>query len=586
MIPVTNLRLVGKFFISTLGGKGRALLIASIFITIFSGALYSISPLFLSRLADLITSGSADAALGTVILLSSLYLFAVATTRAAATVSLYMDSLLRMEGLKEVSRAYFDFVSRQDQNFFSENNAGSIGNRLTQVNNEFYEIVRSLVADVVGPLTQLTVAILVLVASGQLLIAGFFLIYCLAFVVNHTIFTRALVHKKLALMQAGRSSYQVLIDSVANIEVAKQFNSKSFLSRRYEAQLDKDKAIQGDFWKSNLGMLGVSSALYVVLFAASFVYAVLEAASGRMSVGQFVLIASYVLMLTSPIESLGDMFSRLTQAVAAFAEFLRSIDLAEHPAGSKPSLDDDNAFSLRDIRFRHSADAPELLSGLSFSVQRGEKVTVTGGSGTGKSTLLKLLAGQLQVASGAIYLTGRDIEGFAPEEINSLLVFLGQDPLIFMDTLRFNLLVAKPDASDAELQYALEAAELQDFVSCLPSGLDTQIGDRGSTVSGGQKQRIAFARLFLTQPAIILLDEATSALDVDTEAKILGNLLAAYSTATVVSVTHRASAMSQFNRIIILADGHIEADGTPEQVKENSGYYQRILGQGLLAEAG
>lgn len=583
---MSNLQLVGKFFFSTLGGKGRALLIASILITIISGSLYSISPLFLSWLADLITSGGADGALGAVILLSVLYLMAVATTRAAATISLYMDSLLRMEGLKEVSRVYFDFVSGQDQKFFSENNAGSIGSRLTQVNNEFYEIVRSLVADVVGPLTQLAVAIVVLLASGQILIAGFFLVYCLAFVVNHTIFTRALVQKKLAMMDAGRNSYEILIDSVANIEVAKQFNTKTFLSDRYETQLDHDKAVQGDFWKLNLGMLGVSSALYVLLFAASFVYAVLEAANGRMSVGQFVLIASYVLMLTSPIENLGDMFSRLTQAIAAFAEFLRSVQPAQRLLALDQSPGNGEAIFIQDVAFRHVAEGPTLLKGITFSVKQGERLTITGGSGAGKSTLLKILAGQLHPESGAAYLGGRNITAYSPSEMSDHMVFVGQEPLIFMDTLRFNLLMARPTATEAELQSALSAAELADFVSNLPLGMDTEIGDRGSTVSGGQKQRIAFARLFLTRPDIILLDEATSALDVDTEAKIMGNVLKSFPSATVISVTHRASAMSLFDRIIILDDGQIEADGRPEQVKNDNAFYQRIVSQGRLASAG
>lgn len=574
---MSDLRLVGRFFLSTLGGRGRLLLMASVGITFLSGALFSSSPLFLARLADLVTSGAAATSIGTVILLSVIYLLAIATQRAAATVSLFLDSTLRIEGLKQVSRVYFDFVSMQDQAFFSQNNAGSIGSRLNQINNEFYQIVRSLVADVIGPLTQLIVAIIVLLVSGQYLVAAFFVAYCVAFVANHSFFARALVRKKLAMMDAGRRSYSVLIDSVANIEIAKQFDTKDFLASRYEDELNRDEIVQRDFWKMNLAMLGVSSLLYIALFAASFVYAVLAAASGRISVGEFVLVASFVLMLTGPIESLGDMFSRLTQSVAAFADFLRSV---ERPAkNSAPSLSrkDGSAILLERLKFRYSGEDSDLIQGVELAIRQGEKVSITGGSGAGKSTLLKLMAGQLQPSSGEVYLSGRDINDLGSKELSSQLSVLGQEALVFMDTLRFNLEIANPRANDEQLDTAVRAAQLHDFLHTLPKGLETEIGDRGSTVSGGQKQRIAFARVFLTQRDIILLDEATSALDVDTEEKILGALFAIFPGSTIVSVSHRASAIKLFDRAILMSEGGIVADGSPSRLIEENDFFRRIM---------
>lgn len=574
---MSDLRLVGRFFLSTLGGRGRLLLMASVGITFLSGALFSSSPLFLARLADLVTSGAAATSIGTVILLSVIYLLAIATQRAAATVSLFLDSTLRIEGLKQVSRVYFDFVSLQDQAFFSQNNAGSIGSRLNQINNEFYQIVRSLVADVVGPLTQLIVAIIVLLVSGQYLVAAFFVAYCVAFVANHSFFTRALVRKKLAMMDAGRRSYSVLIDSVANIEIAKQFDTKDFLASRYEDELNRDEIVQRDFWKMNLAMLGVSSFLYIALFAASFVYAVLAAASGRISVGEFVLVASFVLMLTGPIESLGDMFSRLTQSIAAFADFLRSVERPAKNSASSLSRKDGSAILLEGLKFRYSGEDSDLIQSVDLAIRQGEKVSITGGSGAGKSTLLKLIAGQLQPISGEVYLSGRDINDLGSKELSNQLSVLGQEALVFMDTLRFNLEIANPRANDEQLDAAIRAAQLDDFLRTLPKGLETEIGDRGSTVSGGQKQRIAFARVFLTQPDIILLDEATSALDVDTEEKILGALFAIFPGSTIVSVSHRASAIKLFDRAILMSEGRIVADGSPSRLIEENDFFRRIM---------
>ncbi|WP_404406887.1 ABC transporter ATP-binding protein [Pelagibacterium halotolerans] len=571
-----KIKLVFVFFISSLGARGGVLFASSILITFLAGALYSAAPIFLARLADLITAGPAEGSFGTLVILSGLYLISVAGQKTAATISLYLDSVLRMEGLKQVSRTYFDYVSNQDQTFFTNTNSGSLGSHLNQINNEFYTIVRSLVSDVIGPITQLGTAGIILVTSGQWLIALFFLAYCVAFVVNHAIFTRKLVSQKLAMMDAGRRSYQVLTDSISNIPVAKQYNARDYLAKRYETQLNDDKAVQSRFWSINLSMMGVSSGLYIVLFSASFIYAALSAANGTITVGQFVLIASYILMLTAPIEALGDMFGRLTQAIAAFANFLESVS-EKHP-GTARIQEGGLDIEFQDVCFAYpGANNTHVLNGFTTSIPTGQRLAITGTSGSGKSTILRLLAGHYQPSAGTVSIGGIAVDDADPSSLNSCVNLVSQDALVFMDTLRFNVAIANPSASEREVLEALGRAGLSRFVSTLPSGMETELGDRGATVSGGQKQRIAIARLFLASPAIILLDEATAGLDVDTERDVILNLFSAFPNATIIGVSHRASTIKLFDRALVLEEGRLVADGDPSELSEHSEFFKRVM---------
>jgi ATP-binding cassette subfamily B protein len=561
-----------RFLRDRLGGREKATILASVAVAVISSLFLALSPLILAQLADTLVAASrgTEISLPWLATLCGAYLVFVSAQRLLVSLSLYFESLLRMATTKRLASIYFSFLVGKGQEYFLHRNAGSVAQYLNQINNELYTIVRSLVGEVISPLAQLAASLILLYFAGLEVVALMFVGYCVLFIVNHRIFTKKIVDRKLALMDAGRKSYETLIDSVSNISLARQFGTKSVLQNRYDAVLDKDRATQARYWGANFRMMSISAGLYVALFSASFIYAVTSVMSGSISVGQFVMVATYVLMLTSPIEQLGDMFAQLSQSLAAFGEFARSLNkdldearaLKNKYAEGSVRVETDEIIRLTGVNFSYPEAKEASLRDFNLNVTKGQKLSITGPSGGGKSTVFKLLTKQYDAPAGTVSLFGRDILEIDAFEASAMIGYVAQDTLVFKDTLRFNLMIANPDATDDMLYRALDLARLSDIIPDLRHGLDTVLGDRGDTVSGGQKQRIAFARLFLRNPQLILLDEASSALDVSTEQKIFENLLREFDDRTIISISHRESAVRMLEDVVVVERGTVVTHST------------------------
>jgi ATP-binding cassette subfamily B protein len=229
-----------------------------------------------------------------------------------------------------------------------------------------------------------------------------------------------------------------------------------------------------------------------------------------------------------------------------------------------------------------------VLSDISFDIKPGETVALVGPSGAGKSTILQLLLRFFDPESGAIRLDGADLRDLRREEFRHQIAFVPQDAVIFATTARENIRFGRPDASDAEVEAAARAAAADEFLSRLPEGYDTYVGERGVMLSGGQKQRIALARAILRDAPVLLLDEATSALDAESEQAVQKAVDALSADRTTLIVAHRLATVKKADRILVFEDGQIVAEGTHEQLVAEGGLYARLarlqFTAGLAAE--
>jgi ABC-type bacteriocin/lantibiotic exporter with double-glycine peptidase domain len=297
---------------------------------------------------------------------------------------------------------------------------------------------------------------------------------------------------------------------------------------------------------------------------------------GVLTVGGLVASYSYMARLFDPLNAAVEVYSRLNRMRTSIRRILEVIEAA-------PSVSDrPSSFELRgpirghvemkDVSFSYCAGNP-VLQRLEMKLDAGAKVALVGFSGSGKSTIAKLIARLYDTESGAVCIDGMDVRNVRLESLRTRVCYVMQDSILFDRTLRENLLLGKPAATMKELRLAIEIADLEELLRRLPKGWDTPLGPRGNALSGGERQRVALARAVLQRPSLLLLDESTSALDVPSERRIFENLADYFSEHTIVFISHRISALKWVDRIVVLNQGVIEDHGTHDQLIARSSLY-------------
>lgn len=333
-------------------------------------------------------------------------------------------------------------------------------------------------------------------------------------------------------------------------------------------------------WVGGLqGALGDGLAYGTLAFVLAL--AIPQAAADRFGPVYLAAIAMIVLGAYEAITPLGRAFAALGRSASAsdrLHEITDATPTVTDPAAPLPVPSEliAAAVTFDRVSFRYSADEPNVLRDLSFTVASGEHVALVGPSGAGKSTLLNLLLRFWDPTEGTISFAGQDLRDYAQDALRQTLAVVPQDSYLFGDTLRNNLLLSRPDASDADLLGAIERAGLVNLLAQLPHGFDTWLGDHGLRLSGGERQRVALARAFLRDAPLLILDEPTANLDPVTEAAILATLHAQMAGRALLIVTHRLVQMAAFDTILVLDAGHIVERGTHAQLLAQGGLYRRL----------
>ncbi len=341
-----------------------------------------------------------------------------------------------------------------------------------------------------------------------------------------------------------------------------------------------DKALAHTRW--NARTFAVVNTVTDIAPLLVIAYAGYQVIGGSMSVGTLVAFYAYLERLYTPLRRLVNSSTVLTQAIASMDrmfEFIdESYDIVDKPNAGDLPVDPATKRIRGEIRFenvsfRYREEGPLVLNNVNLNISSGETVAIVGMSGGGKSSLISLLPRFWDVTEGKITIDGIDIRDVKQQNLRYHIGMVQQDNILFSESAKVNILMGNPDADDSAVQEAAKAANAHDFISELPNGYHTELGERGVKLSGGQKQRIAIARVFLRDPGILILDEATSALDLESEHTIQESLSRLAKGRTTLIVAHRLSTITHADKIIVMKEGQIVEEGTHEQLLARKGVY-------------
>lgn len=378
--------------------------------------------------------------------------------------------------------------------------------------------------------------------------------------------------------QMGAKSNSYLVESVTGMQTVKSLAIEGSMQKNWEDYLGN--YVKSSFKLANMGNISgaISGTFQKAMTITILYFGVKLVIVNQLTIGQLIAFNMFASQFTMPVLRLVGLWNEFQQALLGVD---RLGDILNHPVeiqSSKlitlPKLQGSVIFDK--INFKYTPNTPNVLSNLSFAIKPGMSVGIVGRSGSGKSTVTKLVQRLYTTNEGAIYIDEIDIRHMNPMWLRSNIGVVLQENYLFSGTIRENIAMPRPDAPIELILKVSQIAGAHEFVSQLPEGYDTIVGERGSTLSGGQKQRIAIARALISDPRILIFDEATSALDYESERIILTNLDKIKQGRTTFIIAHRLSAVRSCDVIIVLEKGQIMEAGTHDKLMENKGYYHYL----------
>jgi ABC-type multidrug transport system fused ATPase/permease subunit len=372
-------------------------------------------------------------------------------------------------------------------------------------------------------------------------------------------------------------------ESVSGIRIVKAFARERHVLARFRRAVDRvfeqsmlTTRLQA-FYTPLMGFLPNIGVAVVLLVGGR------QVINGNLSVGDFSAFYIYMVMLSGPVRWLGMSLSMAQRAVASGNRMFEILDREpemQSPPGAPPLPEGGGRVSLQRVTLRYDGSEP-ALTGVDLEVEPGRTVALVGPTASGKTSLVGLLARLYDPSDGRVVIDGADIREVDLSALRSEIAFVADDSFLFSDSVANNLAYARPDATREQIEAAARGAQAHEFITRLPDGYETVVGERGLTLSGGQRQRVAIARALLAEPRILILDDATSSVDARTEAEIKAGLQEAMAGRTTFIVAHRLSTISLADEIVVLDHGRIVDRGTHEELLERCSLYEEIAEKGL-----
>jgi len=468
--------------------------------------------------------------------------------------------------LKTQMYAHFQ---KQPYQYFVESRQGEIITRMTGDVNGVQSAVSTTLTNSIKNIGTIIVSIVALVHCNWILaLTG------LAIIPFYILPTRVTGKRRWLIARDSQEKYDEA-NTILGETLSESGILLVWLFGKQKKESDRFKDVSSDLYRLNIKEMLAGRSFFMFLniftnFGPLLLYLVGGILMLRMEGGPQVTIGE----ITAAISILGRIYRPVNELMNVSVDFTRSLALFERIFSTLdmvPSIRDREGATVpetirgeieyKDVRFAYKEDGPEILQRVSFHVEPGETYALVGASGAGKSTMISLVPRLYDVLGGAVFIDGQDVRDWPLQELRKHIGFVTQDTFLFNDTIRANLLYAKPEATDDELMDACRRAGISDFIAELKDGLNTFVGNRGVRLSGGEKQRLSLARVILKDPEVILLDEATASLDSVSESHIQEALAPLLKEKTSLVVAHRLSTILDADRILVLKDGHIVASG-------------------------
>ena len=389
-----------------------------------------------------------------------------------------------------------------------------------------------------------------------------------------------------AMNDADTDANTKSVDSMLNFETVKYFGNEEHESSRFDVAMERYEAAANKTWTSLAFLNSGQAIIFHIGMTICMLLAGFGVVNGTMTVGDFVLVNTFLIQLYLPLNFLGTVYRDIKQGLIDIESMFNLLDVTpeiKDKPGAQPIKIDQGAVRFEDVHFAYDKERP-ILKGISFEVPAGKKVAIVGPSGAGKSTISRLLFRFYEVSSGAITMDDQNISDVTQHSLRAAIGMVPQDTVLFNDTILYNIRYGRPSATEEEVIAAAKLAQIHDFIETLPQGYQSMVGERGLKLSGGEKQRVAIARTLLKAPPVLVLDEATSALDTYTEQEIQSALAGVSRDRTTVVIAHRLSTVVDADEIIVLESGKIAERGTHGALLEHDGVYADLWNRQLEAE--
>ncbi|MFB5087459.1 ABC transporter ATP-binding protein [Psychrobacillus sp. PGGUH221] len=489
----------------------------------------------------------------------------------------YLGHKLGINIETDMRQQLFNHVQRQSFRFFDNTKTGHIMSRITNDLFDIGELAHH------GP-EDLFIAIMTLIGA-----------FAIMFNINPELAVIAIImvpflsivatYGNIMMNKAWKNMYGKIADvnarvedSVSGVRVVQSFTNENFEIARFKedngqfrlAKLIAYKVMAGTH--SSIYMMTRLVTLVVLVVGAWFTY------KGTLSYGQLVSFVLYVNVLIKPVDKITALLELYPKGMAGFKRFLELVEQDPEVQDRSNALNVSHLngdIEFENVSFRYD-EHKSVLENINLSIKAGETVAFVGPSGAGKTTICSLIPRFYDVNEGAISIDGLNIQDVTMQSLRSQIGIVQQDVFLFTGTIRENIAYGKKEATEEEIRDAARKAHLEDFISSLPDGYDTQIGERGLKLSGGQKQRLAIARMFLKNPPILILDEATSALDTETEKIIQKSLMELAENRTTLIIAHRLATIRDADRVIVVTDDGIAEDGSYSELVAQDGIFARL----------